>query len=160
MLRASALGMLHMVASSQRWALLAASWPMPATPLIWVLTRPLTAQTAMNAANAATMARRTAPAASFLGIVPSPANAWYATNAATTRLKMAPMSKASITPKPTAKPARATLTQRLGEVWSARAARARKSQPKLKGWDATPQQAVEKKSEFKAAAMPPRMTAS
>src|ERR1017187_4825475 len=75
-------------------------------------------------------------------------------------LKMAPMSKASITPMPTAKPARATLSQRLGEVWSARAARARKSQPKLKGWDATPQQAVEKKSEFKAAAMPPRMQAS
>jgi len=73
---------------------------------------------------------------------------------------MAPMSKASITPRPTAKPARATLTQRLGEVWSAKAARARKSQPKLKGWEATPQQAVEKKSEFKAAAMPPRMQAS
>src|ERR1035441_9591242 len=72
---------------------------------------------------------------------------------------MAPMSKASITPKPTAKPARATLTQRLGEVWSAKAAKARKSQPKLKGWDATPQQAVEKKSEFKAAAMLPRMQA-
>jgi hypothetical protein len=70
------------------------------------------------------------------------------------------MSKASITPKPTAKPARATLTQRLGEVSSARAARARKSQPKLKGWEATPQQAVEKKSEFKAVATPPRMQAS
>src|ERR1019366_8435531 len=75
-------------------------------------------------------------------------------------LKMAPMSKASITPKPTAKPARATLTQRLGEVSSASAAKARKSQPKLKGWDATPQQAVEKKSEFNVAAMPPRMQAS
>ena len=72
---------------------------------------------------------------------------------------MAPMSKASITPKPTAKPARATRTQRLGEVWSAKAARARKSQPKLKGWDATPQHAVEKKSEFKVVAMPPRMQA-
>src|ERR1039458_6085093 len=152
MLRASALGMLHMVASSQRWALLAASWPMPATPWIWVLTRVLMAEIAMNAANAATTARRTIPAVSLFAIVPSPANAWYATNAATTRLKMAPMSKASITPKPTAKPARATLTQRLGEVSSASAASARKSQPKLKGWDATPQQAVEKKSEFKAAA--------
>src|ERR1035441_9602250 len=72
---------------------------------------------------------------------------------------IAPMSKASITPRPTAKPARATLSQRLGEVSSANAAKARKSQPKLSGWDATPQQAVEKKSEFKAAAMAPRTQA-
>src|ERR1035437_5179988 len=68
---------------------------------------------------------------------------------------MAPISNASITPRPTAKPARATLTQRLDEVSSARAAKARKSQPKLSGWDATPQQAVDKKSEFKLAAMAP-----
>src|ERR1035437_9386837 len=72
---------------------------------------------------------------------------------------MAPISNASITPRPTAKPARATLIQRLDEVSSARAARARKSQPKLSGWDATPQQAVEKKSEFRAAAIPPKMQA-
>jgi hypothetical protein len=48
---------------------------MPATPLIWVLTRELTAEIAMKAANTTTTARRTTPAASLLGIVPSPANA-------------------------------------------------------------------------------------
>ena len=73
---------------------------------------------------------------------------------------MAPISNASITLMPTARPARMILSHRLGAVASPRAARARKSSPKLIGCPATPQQAVEKKSELSAAAMPPRMQAA
>src|ERR1039458_335860 len=73
-LSVSALGILHMVASSQRWVLLTASCPMPATPWIWVLTRVLTAEIAMKPANATTTTRRAKPATSLFGAVPSPPN--------------------------------------------------------------------------------------
>src|SRR6267378_1535212 len=82
------------------------------------------------------------------------------TNAATNKLKMAPISKPSITPMPTAKPARVTLSQRRGDDSSAKTARARKLKPKQIGCEATPQQAVEKKSEFSAAAKAPKMQAA
>ncbi len=132
---------------------------MPATPLIWVPTRVLTADAATKAANAATTASRPTPRAARCARVPSPAHACQSTKPAMTKLKMAPMSKASITPRPTARPARAARSQRRGEERSASAARARKSSPKLRGCAATPQQAVEKKSEFSATARLPRKQA-
>src|SRR5581483_532351 len=70
-------------------------------------------------------------------------------------LKIAPMSKASITPQPTQNPA--TIVQSQGwreEGLRVIAARARKLAPKQIGCEATPHAAVEKKSEFSMAAIP------
>ena len=74
------------------------------------------------------------------------------------------MSKASITLTPTANPAKASRIQRVsggvaGEM-NFTSAKARKSMLKAIDWPATPQQAVAKKAEFKAAANPPRAAAA
>src|SRR5436309_963021 len=80
-------------------------------------------------------------------------------------LKIAPMSNASMTPMPVAKPARVTLTHLLiapapEPRFSARAARARKFKPKASVCVGTPQHAVERKSEFNVVATAPRKHAS
>src|SRR6266404_3065863 len=61
---------------------------------------------------------------------------------------------------PTANPARIVLAQRRGEVSSKSRPRAMKSSPKATVWEATPQQAVERKWELRAAAKPPKAQAS
>src|SRR5581483_2242030 len=77
-------------------------------------------------------------------------------NAATYRLKMAPTSAPSMTPIPTARPASMTRRQRpRGEV-SINAASARKLIATVRTCAPNPQQAVEKKVEFNAAAIAPR----
>src|SRR6266404_3569745 len=80
-------------------------------------------------------------------------------NAATHRLKIAPMSAPSTTPIPTARPAKGTRSHRRFEEVSTNAASAKKSNAKVIGCEATPQQAAVKKPEFRVAASPPRMQA-
>ncbi|MGO9003721.1 MAG: hypothetical protein ACLPYZ_15270 [Limisphaerales bacterium] len=86
------------------------------------------------------------------------------TKAATNRLKMAPMSAASITLTPTAKPARARRTMRVRRgvavEMDTTSAKARKSMLKASNWPPTPQQAVAKKVEPKAAANAPSAAAN
>ena len=86
------------------------------------------------------------------------------TNAAMNKLKIAPMSAASITLMPTQSPASASLSQRVSGVVSAvletTSPSAKKSMPMAICCEATPQQAVEKKVEFNAAARPPSVAAS
>ncbi len=82
------------------------------------------------------------------------------TNAATYKLKSAPMSAPSVTPMPTASPASTTRSQRRGDEVSASAARAKKIMPTVIACAATPQQAAEKKLEFNVAASPPRRQAA
>src|SRR3954470_18844447 len=72
------------------------------------------------------------------------------------RLKMAPISKPSVTPRPMAKPARTSRNPRIKPVRGEAVPSARKFSPKQIGWPATPQQAVDKKSPFKVPARPPR----
>ena len=86
------------------------------------------------------------------------------TNAAMSTLKIAPMSAASMTFMPTQSPASASRVQRVsagiaGELPATRPS-AKKSMPMAICCDATPQHAVEKKSELNAAASPPNVAAS
>ena len=74
------------------------------------------------------------------------------------------MSAASITLTPTANPAKASRIQRVSggvaEEMDTTSAKARKSMLKASNWPATPQQAVAKKVEFKAAANAPSVAAN
>src|ERR1044071_2045583 len=76
------------------------------------------------------------------------------------RLKIAPISYASIMFIPTARPARIVLTHRWGDLSSKSRPRAMKLSPNAMVWEATPQQAVERKWELRAAARPPSRQAS
>ena len=86
------------------------------------------------------------------------------TAAATSRLKIAPTSAASMTLMPTIIPASAKRTERasadIGWRVDAARAKAKKHMPMAISCPATPQQAAEKKSEFKAAAKAPSVQAS
>src|ERR1017187_2710620 len=81
------------------------------------------------------------------------------TKAATYKLKMAPTSAPSVTAMPTARPPSTTRSQGRRADGFASAARAKKIMPTVTGYDATPQHAVEKKPECRAAAKPPKMQA-
>src|SRR4051794_13899070 len=76
------------------------------------------------------------------------------------KLKSAPRSKASLTPKPKATPGRVKRAHQRRPVLGAAAPKARKFSPKQIGWPAPPQHAVDKKSPFNAATNPPRKQAS
>src|ERR1039457_4164599 len=81
------------------------------------------------------------------------------TKAATYKLKMAPISAPSVTAMPTVRPPSTTRSQGRRADGFASAARAKKIMPTVMGYDATPQHAVEKKPECRAAAKPPKMQA-
>src|SRR5579871_2104099 len=160
MLITSDFGKLHSVASFQRAAFVVSSCLVAATPWIWVWINPVIDCAAMNTAKIVTQLTRRNADTSFFPVSPGAASVLYAMNAATNTLKMAPTSAASITQTPTARPASASRIQEM--LWKSptTAASARKHEASAVAGTAMPQHAVEKNSEFNAAAMPPRMHAA
>src|ERR1700728_2420631 len=118
----------------------------------------------MKPAKTATTATRPIPRAVLVIIVPSvSARDLKKVKAATNKLLKAPTSAASMTLRPTQKPASAKRIHRMrqGVSWllAATSAIARKLKPMAISTEATPQQAPAKNVEFKIAATAPRMAA-
>src|SRR5438445_5752887 len=129
-------------------------------PLMAVLNCTLIVWAAIRKANIVTTATPPKPRTTLFAIGPSLLNPQNTPKAATNTLIRAPTSAPSITTIPTASPARMNLShpQRGGVLTMAAAAR--KLQPAASICWPTPQQAVEKKPEFSAAAKPPMKHAS
>src|SRR5262245_48156083 len=152
--KVSVLGRLHCVAKSQRSSLVLVSCCVPTTPLICVLIKVVSIWAEIRPANTATTPVRKMALPKTAGFVPSSTHVWNATNAATYRLKIAPLSPPSITPKPTAKPARIIFNQRKRVGFETKADKARNVTARVNAREANPQQALEKKFPFNAATSP------
>jgi len=87
--------------------------------------KPERAAVATSAANKPTTATRPQPTVKFFNGFPPASSAWTKTQMAVTTLKMAPISNASMTPMPTARPARGYRTHGRSGCGLTTAARAR-----------------------------------
>src|SRR5437899_7439959 len=106
---------------------------------------------AITPAASATITTRV-PLAIFLATVSFSTRDWKTTKAATKKLKMTPLSAPSITAIPTARPARTALSQRLPTRRVFNAARANKNIASVSAREPRPQQVLEQKFTYRAAA--------